>query len=341
MVNQNNRRFTYGLLGLIFGIWLAVLVLLRLFYGIWCWLLLPVGCLLEAGAFLLCHFQFRQEQERLEEASRRIEAYLDGGQETGIPCDEEGAIYRLFQDINTLASVLNAHVAQEQRQRQFLKNMVADISHQLKTPLAALNIYNGLLQTESDSEAVQQFASLSEQELDRMENLVQNLLKITRLDAGAVVMERTEEDVAELLTEARDRFACRADQEGKILELSGQAGVLLSCDRGWTLEAVCNLLKNALDHTEAGDRITIGWKQFGDLVQIRIQDTGRGIHPEDLPHIFKRFYRSRFSKDQEGAGLGLPIVKAVVEAQNGTIEVNSMPRQGTTFLLNFRIPAKL
>lgn len=320
---------------------MAVFGLLRLFYGVWMWLLLPAGFCLEAGAFFLCHVHFRRENERIEQALEQIEAYLEGDRAARIPCDQEGALYRLFQEVNSLAAILNAHAEQEQRQRQFLKNTVADISHQLKTPLAALNIYNGLLQEESDAEAVQQFVALSEQELDRMETLVQNLLKITRLDAGAVVMECSKEDVAELLTEAQERFACRAAQEKKTLVLSGQAGVQLFCDRSWIMEAVCNLIKNAFDHTKEGDRIAISWKQFGDLVQIRVQDTGSGIHPEDLPYIFKRFYRSRFSKDREGAGLGLPIVKAVVEAQNGTIEVDSVPGQGTTFLLNFRIPTKL
>ena len=100
-------------------------------------------------------------------------------------------------------------------------------------------------------------------------------------------------------------------------------------------------MKNAFDHTQAGDTIQIHWRQFASLVQVTVQDNGSGIHPEDLPHIFKRFYRSRFSQDSQGVGLGLPLAKAIVEAHRGTIEVNSDLGRGTTFIVNFLIPTEL
>lgn len=100
-------------------------------------------------------------------------------------------MYKLFHSVNTLATVLNAHAQKELEGNEFLKNTISDISHQLKTPLAALNIYNGILQEEAEEfPAIQEFVTLSEQELDRIETLVQNLLKITRLDAGYMVMEK-------------------------------------------------------------------------------------------------------------------------------------------------------
>ena len=111
------------------------------------------------------------------------------------------------------------------------------------------------------------------------------------------------------------------------------------------MEAVSNLVKNAFDHTRKGCTIRIEWRTFASIVQIVVLDDGSGIHPEDLPHIFKRFYRSRFpvndSADAQGIGLGLPLAKAVVEAHNGTIEVDSEPGAGTAFTLNFLIPTKL
>ena len=105
--------------------------------------------------------------------------------------------------------------------------------------------------------------------------------------------------------------------------------------------AVDNIVKNALDHTDKGDMIRIEWKQFASVIQIVIKDNGNGIHPEDLPHIFKRFYRSRFSQDTQGIGLGLPLAKLIVEAHNGTIEVDSKLGIETVFTLNFLIPTKL
>ena len=100
-------------------------------------------------------------------------------------------------------------------------------------------------------------------------------------------------------------------------------------------------MKNALDHTESGDTVHITWKALPNAVQIAVKDNGCGIHPEDLHHIFKRFYRSRFSQDKQGIGLGLPLAKTIVEAHSGTIEVDSELGKGTTFPMNFLIPPKL
>ena len=217
-----------------------------------------------------------------------------------------------------------------------MKNTLSDISHQLKTPLAALNIYNGILQEEAgDLSTVREFTSLSEQELDRIETLVQNLLKITKLDARTIVIERSRENIGEMMNYVEKHFSCQALQEGKHLSLSGDREILLTCDRSWFLEAVSNIVKNAFDHTKEGDSIHIQWRQLASVVQILITDNGSGIHPEDLPHIFKRFYRSRFSKDTQGIGLGLSLAKAIVEAHGGTIEADSELGRGTTFTLNF------
>ena len=112
----------------------------------------------------------------------------------------------------------------------------------------------------------------------------------------------------------------------------------LLCDRVWMVEAISNLVKNALDNTKTGDTIQVEWRQLASMVQIVVRDNGSGIHPEDLPHIFKRFYRSRFSKDTQGVGLGLPLTKAVVEAHRGTIEGDSDPGRGAIFTISFLIP---
>ena len=107
------------------------------------------------------------------------------------------------------------------------------------------------------------------------------------------------------------------------------------------MEAIDNLVKNALDHTQKGDTVRMEWRALPNLVQVCVRDNGSGIHPEDLHHIFKRFYRSRFSKDRQGIGLGLPLAKMIIEAHSGTIEVDSTPGTGTVFTINFLIPTKL
>lgn len=285
---------------------------------------------------------FCRQARLMEAAVAQINEYLAGNTSARIESDEEGALHQLFHAINALAAVLNAHADREEREKAFLKRTISDISHQLKTPLTALNIYNSLLADEAAaSPTMQEFTALSEQELDRIETLVQNLLKIARLDAGAIAFDRHEENVAEMLSDIAQRYAFRAEQEEKNVVLKGSDAASLVCDRQWLREAVGNIVKNALDHTKPGDTITISWQALPTVVQIVVKDTGLGIHPEDLPHVFKRFYRSRFAKESPGIGLGLPLAKTIIEAHDGTIELESVQGQGTVFTMNFTIPTKL
>lgn len=304
------------------------------------WLVLLLSCALcgMTIAFGLTVRRLREQERSMEEAAHRIAEYILDQRKGGIECDEEGAMYHLFHEVNSLVTIADAHADSERQAKEFLRDTISDISHQLKTPIAALNIYNGILQQEAaDTATVQEFTALSEQELDRIESLVQSLLKMARLDAGAITLEQSPENLSELLEHIRGQYSFRAEQEGKEIDLEGDEQAILLCDRTWLTEAIGNLVKNALDHTEQGDRILVRWQQSPCLTQITVEDTGSGIHPEDLYHIFKRFYRSRFSKDTQGIGLGLPLAKSIIEAHRGSIEVHSELGHGTTFIINFPI----
>lgn len=292
--------------------------------------------------FAVLYWYFRDQSKTMNDAIAQIREYIAGNRNARIECDDEGDLYRLFHEVNSLVTILNAHAENEGRAKTFMKDTISDISHQLKTPLAALNIYNGLMQQEvNDSPELKEFTSLSEQELDRIENLVQNLLKITKLDAGTITLEKQPQNVADMMGYIERHFAYQAQQQEKTLILSGNEEVTLVCDQTWLIEAISNIVKNAFDHTKPGATIRLTWRAFASVIQITVSDNGSGIHPEDLPHIFKRFYRSRFSKDTQGIGLGLPLAKAIIEDHNGTIEVNSTLGVGTTFTINFLNPTKL
>ena len=294
-----------------------------------------------AAALGMAVCRLRHQEQSMENAAHQIAEYILDRRKGGIECSEEGAMYRLFHEVNSLVTMADAHADSERRAKEFLRRTISDISHQLKTPIAALNIYNGILQQETaDAATVREFTSLSEQELDRIESLVQSLLKMARLDAGAITLERAPENVFDLLEHIKRQYSFRAEQEGKEIVLEGDEQTVFSCDRTWLAEAIGNLVKNALDHTSQGDRIWVRWQQSPCLTQITVEDTGSGIHSEDLYHIFKRFYRSRFSKDTQGVGLGLPLAKSIVEAHQGSIEVHSKLGQGTAFTINFPIMTK-
>ena len=303
--------------------------------------LLLLSLLLSAVVFGGCYLYFYRQQQIIDNAISQIRLFISGDADARIESGSEGSLYKLFHEVNTLATTLNAHAVREQNTKVFLKNTISDISHQLKTPLAALAIYNSLLQDEcEDQAAVWNFALKSEKEIDRIEMLVQTLLKITKLDAGSIFMDKHMESISHMMEDLKALFETRAAQEQKAIILSGSADAMLLCDRGWLMEAVSNLVKNALDHTDANNQIRIEWSRLPSVTKIVIKDNGRGIHPEDIHHIFKRFYRSRFSKDTQGVGLGLPLSKAIVEAHDGNISVESELNNGSTFtmiFLNLRI----
>ena len=171
--------------------------------------------------------------------------------------------------------------------------------------------------------------------LKRMEQLICSMLKITRLDAGNISFEKDICNVKELIAGAVGELTVKAGKEGKKILLEGNPEQTLVCDREWTGEAIGNIVKNALDHTRYGDRIHISWERTPAMLRILVADSGQGIAPEDIHHIFKRFYRSAHSLDTQGVGLGLSLAKSIVEGQGGILAAQSEPGQGALFTMSF------
>ena len=177
--------------------------------------------------------------------------------------------------------------------------------------------------------------------LSSNEILIHNLLKITKLDTGTITMNKRKETIRVLIQEIVSGLETRAEQEQKTITLNGSDAAVLYGDGVWLKEGIGNLVKNALDHTEAGGKIEITWQETPAITRIMVQDNGQGIHPEDIHHIFKRFYRSRFSQDTQGLGLGLSLAKSIVKAHNGTLTVDSSLGKGSIFRLDFLKITKL
>lgn len=340
LANRYIRRLLLSVtvVSAVFTILLELIVYIK--YGDFSLFLLCISLIEGTLIMMLCIRYFKKEDEILSDAALRVNRFLKGHRDERIECDEEGELFCLFQSVNTLSAVLNAKAEREKQTNEFLKSTISDISHQLKTPLAALSIYNDLISDADEMEDIKRFAAASEAEIDRMNELVKNLLKITRLDAGVIAFEKHPGNMADIMENLKQRFAYRAEAEEKEIRLSGGEDIF-PCDAGWLTEAFGNIVKNALDHTSTGGIISIEWEKSGNIMNVTIRDNGSGIHPEDMNHIFKRFYRSRFSKDTHGIGLGLPLAKTIIEAHNGIIEVESELGHGTTFFINFLIPTEL
>ena len=289
------------------------------------------------GAIYLSLFLYlRRQHKAFSNAENTIRQFLDGNTTSRIECSQAGDWYSLFHAINEMATILSAHAENQRQTKEFLQDIISDVSHQIKTPLSALKMYHEIIESHKDDAAtVSSFTEKSQREIKRMEDVIYTLLKLARLDAGIIQMEKAPENLSVLMQDVLERFETWAEREHKTITLSGKENVVLSCDALWVSEAIGNIVKNALEHTENGGHIEVKWSQSPLMTQIEISDDGKGIHPEDLYNIFKRFYRSRFSSDVHGIGLGLPLAKSIVEAHGGTISVTSSLGAGTTFTLNF------
>lgn len=280
---------------------------------------------------------FLYHREKLYRKSENIiKDYIDGNYTVHLPQSNEGTIYQLLSSVDQLATMLQAKNDTEQKTKEFLKNTISDISHQLKTPLSALMMYQEIIENEPDNpETVKEFSLKIGTALKRIERLIQSMLKITRIDAGSIYFEKSNYSIPNILNHAISELTTRASNEKKEIVIDGDLEQMLYCDIEWTGEAIGNIIKNALDHTDAGGKITIRWEQTPAMIRILITDNGHGIAPEDIHHIFKRFYRSQNTSDSQGIGLGLPLAKAIVEGQGGILSVQSERLQGTTFTLSF------
>ena len=280
---------------------------------------------------------FLYRRERLYRKSENIiKDYIDGNYTVHLPQSNEGNIYQLLASVDQLATMLQAKNDTEQKTKEFLKNTISDISHQLKTPLSALQMYQEIIENEPDNpETVKEFSFKSGTALRRIEQLIQSMLKITRIDAGSIYFEKSNYSIPNILSHAISELTTRANHEKKEIVINGDWDQMLYCDIEWTGEAVGNIVKNALDHTDAGGKITISWERTPAMIRIFITDNGHGIAQEDIHHIFKRFYRSKNTSGSQGIGLGLPLAKAIVEGQGGILSVQSERLQGTTFTLSF------
>lgn len=282
-------------------------------------------------------FVFFWKRKRLyQQADKVLMNYINGDYSCHLPQNYEGAIFQIFSSIEQLATMLQSKNETEHKAKEFLKDTISDISHQLKTPLAALTMYQEIIESEPENaETVKQFAAKMGISLKRMEQLILSMLKITRLDTGNIVFEKKSCRVSELITHSVNELTTRAKNENKQIQIDGDGEQQLICDMEWTGEAIGNIVKNALDHTQAGGIVRITWDRAPAMFQIFISDNGSGIAPEDIHHIFKRFYRSKHSLDTQGIGLGLPLAKSIIEGQDGVISVQSEIGNGTMFTLSF------
>lgn len=299
-------------------------------------LLMSLAILLVIYLFLKAHYK------KIDKYNDDVNRIMKGEIATRLEDMEEGSLSKLAASVNTLITSLHTHIEKEKRDRIFLKDTLTNVSHQLKTPLAALMMYTEIMKDENvDNEAVISFLNKSEKELERMQALITSLLKMAKLDAGIIELQQSNYILNDIVKQAAESFATRLSKEQKTLQVKAEGNVSYACDKEWMLEALSNLIKNAVEHTAAGNHIELLLEETPLMVRITVKDNGEGIHPDDLNHIFKKFYRSRFSQNKQGTGIGLALAKAIIEMHGGFISVESTIKKGATFAVHLPRLTKL
>ncbi len=219
-----------------------------------------------------------------------------------------------------------------QGEKDAVKTLVADISHQTKTPIANLRLYAQLLEEQELTEEGRALAAALTGQAEKLQDLVQSLVKASRLETGIIVQNPRPLLLAPMLESAAAQFRPKAAEKGVSLTVE-PTEVLAVFDPRWTEEAVCNLLDNAVKYTPPGGSVSVRVTAYELYRRIDVADTGPGVPEADQGKIFQRFYRSPDARDADGVGIGLYLVRKIAEGQGGYVKVFSKPGEGAKFSL--------
>lgn len=278
----------------------------------------------------------KYRHKRIADLSLELDKLLHGNYDVDFSCYSEGELAILQNELTKVTITLKEQAGRLQDEKVRLADSIADISHQIRTPLTALNLNLSFLGTEEclpkeRKEKLMQARML----VKRMEWLIEALLKLSKLDAGTIIFANESVDIIELFQKAAKPFEILLDLHGQTLNVSK---IPKQCrfmgDFSWSVEAVSNVLKNCIEHAGEGSMIWVSAGENAIYTEILIEDNGPGIAVEDLPHLFERFYKGKNSSSQS-VGIGLALSRAILVRENGIIQAENRREGGARF--NIRI----
>lgn len=241
-----------------------------------------------------------------------------------------GKVYDRLCRISDMYMHRNQELYEE---KENLKELVSDISHQTKTPLANIKLYQELLSDETDVSEGAEYLTRMGKQVDKLEFLLQSMVKISRLETGTIRIVKSEYPISETLALAIGAVVPKADRKKIRLHVVYDEALRLEHDKKWTAEAIFNVLDNAVKYTDENGNINISVQREEIFTKISITDTGKGIPLERQGTIFNRFYREPEIHDTEGIGIGLYLARKIISMQNGYIKVESETGKGSTFYI--------
>ncbi|MEG0307523.1 MAG: HAMP domain-containing sensor histidine kinase [Clostridium sp.] len=249
----------------------------------------------------------------------------------------KGSLDKFIDKFNGMEDRIQNSIQLLKEEKVNLKNIINDISHQLKTPLMALSMYNEILNDhrEMDSEDIDNFINLSKEQLERMDWLVKTLLKYARLESNVVEYHKEYFSLTNTIEESINPLKIKAEEKNQRLILMSTKEVLYYHDRKWISEALSNIIKNAIEHTGDNGKIEISLEETPISITIGVKDNGEGIEKSELKKIFNRFHKGENSINPSSIGIGLCLSKSIIKAHNGDIRVDSQVGVGSTFYITF------
>ena len=246
---------------------------------------------------------------------------------------EEGELAILESEVQKMVIRLREQQGQLLADKKYLADSIADISHQIRTPLTSINLLVSFLSEPDITEEKRQKTIRELYELlSRIDWLITTLLKISKLDAGTIQLKQEEMTMKELIKQSVEPLLVPIELRGQELQIEAKGHFI--GDANWTSEAIGNIMKNCMEHTPAGGTLHIQASENTLYQEIIIEDTGCGIAPEDLPHIFERFYKGKNSSDKS-FGVGLALARGIINTQNGTVKVENKKAGGAKFTIRF------
>ena len=253
-----------------------------------------------------------------------LEAVACGGD------DLWGKIYDRLVRLSRLYRHKNLEISEEKSR---LKELVSDISHQTKTPIANIKLYLEMMADETEGAGNREYLKKMGGQVDKLDFLLQSMVKISRLETGTIKIQKREAPLADILAMAISDVVMKAERKNINIDVEYDEGMKLSHDKKWTAEALFNILDNAVKYTTDGGNIHIVVCRQELFTKISIEDTGKGIAPERQAAVFTRFYREPEVHDNDGIGIGLYLAREIITLQNGFIQVQSQVGQGSTFTI--------
>lgn len=291
------------------------------FFGLLCCTAL---CFISARAW------YRREKQ-LEELILYLMKLQDHPEIPELPKYSEGQIGVLQSEIYKLVIQNREQSAGAVREKEYLAQMLSDISHQIKTPLTSITIMTDLLKSPNlDEEKRVEFTDKIDSQVSRITWLIRNLLTLSQLDANMLKLKKQDVPVRKLIQKACQPFEILAELKEVELSVSADGNIRLICDAHWTAEAISNIVKNCIEHTQPGGEVCVTVSQNNLATDIFIRDNGEGIAKEHLPYIFDRFYKAG-NQSNDSVGIGLAMSRQMIMLQNGTISVSSEEEAGTEF----------